>query len=69
MRYSIRSISGFQKGSGWIIDQIKSHYINVTLYRPLNGSSYIELPKELQNSAKGLIDRITNVLDGVMSDT
>ena len=44
------------KGSGWIIDLIKSHYINVTLYKPLNGSSYVELPTELQNSAKGIIN-------------
>ena len=44
------------KGSGWITDQIKSHYINVTLYRPLNGSSYVELLTELQNSGKGLIN-------------
>ena len=32
------------EGSGWVIDQIDSHYLNVTLYKPLNGSSYIELP-------------------------
>ena len=44
------------EGSGWVIDRIDSHYINVTLYRPLNGSSYIELPTELRNSKKGLIN-------------
>ena len=27
------------EGSGWVIDRIDSHYINVTLYKPLNGSS------------------------------
>ena len=43
------------EGSGWVIDQINTHYINVTLYKPLNGSSYIELPMELRNSKKGLI--------------
>ena len=40
------------EGSGWVIDQIDSHYINVTLYKPLNGSSYIELPMELRNPKK-----------------
>ena len=30
--------------------------INVTTYKPLNRSSYIELPTELQNLAKGLIN-------------
>ena len=28
------------EGSGWVIDRIDSHCINVTLYKPLNGSSY-----------------------------
>ena len=44
------------EGSGWVIDQIDSHYINVTLYKPLNGGSYIELPMELRNSKEGLIN-------------
>ena len=44
------------EGSGWVIDQIDSHYINVTLYKPLNGSSSIELPTELRNPKKGLIN-------------
>ena len=44
------------EGSGWVIDRIDSHYINVTLYKPLNGSRYIELPTELRNSKKGLIN-------------
>ena len=44
------------EGSGWVIDQIDSHYINVTTYTPLHGSSYIELPTELKNPKKGLIN-------------
>ena len=44
------------EGSGWVIDRIDSHYLNVTLYKPPNGSSYIELPTELRNSKKGLIN-------------
>ena len=44
------------EGSGWVIDRVDSHYINVTLYKPLNGSSYIELPTELRNPKKGLIN-------------
>ena len=44
------------EGSGWVIDRIDSHYINVTLYKPLNGSSYMELPTELRNPKKGLIN-------------
>ena len=44
------------EGSGWVIDRTDSHYLNVTLYKPLNGSSYIKLPTELRNSKKGLIN-------------
>ena len=44
------------EGLGWVIDRIDSHYLNVTLYKPLNGSSYIELPTELRNPKKGLIN-------------
>ena len=40
------------EGSRWVIDQIDNHYINVTLYKPLNGSSYIEVPTELRNPKK-----------------
>ena len=44
------------EGSGWTIQSIEKHYINIVNYNPLKGSSYIELPQELQNSAKGLIN-------------
>ena len=42
-------------GSGWVIDRIDNHYINVTLYKPLNGNN-IELQTELRNPKKGLIN-------------
>ena len=44
------------EGSGWVIDRIDSHYKNVTTYKPLNGSSYTELPTELRNPKKRLIN-------------
>ena len=59
------------EGSGWVINRIDNHYINVTTYQPFHRSNYIELPIELQNSAKGLIN-IKNkdfALDGVILDT
>ena len=40
--------------SGWIIEEIMNHYINVVSYIPLRGSSYIPLPSKLSNSKKGL---------------
>ena len=37
------------RGSGWIIELIESQYINISTYRPLVGSSYIDLPIELKH--------------------
>ena len=44
------------EGSGWNIDRIDSHDINITTYVPLHGSSDIELPTKLRNPKKGLIN-------------
>ena len=44
------------KGSGWIIEFIESQYINISTYRPLSGSSYMDLPVELRSPRKGLIN-------------
>ena len=43
-------------GSRWVIQSVDSHFINLVKYEPLKGSSYIQLPTELRNSAKGLIN-------------
>ena len=42
--------------SGWIVEEIISQYLNLSSYKPLSGSTYCELPKELKNSMKGLIN-------------
>ena len=39
-------------GSGWIIELIESQYINISTYRPLSGSSYMDLPVELRSPKK-----------------
>ena len=44
------------RGSGWIIELIESQYINISTYRPLVGSSYIDLSIELEHPRKGLIN-------------
>ena len=44
------------KGSGWIIELIESQDINILTYRPLVGSSYIDLPIELKHPKKGLMN-------------
>ena len=44
------------EGSAWIIKSINGHYINIIKYEPLTGSSYIQLPTELQHHQKGIIN-------------
>ena len=44
------------QGSGWIIDKIEEINIGISNYDPLTGSSYIQLPPELNNSMKELIN-------------
>lgn len=43
-------------GSRWTTESIDSHYITIMKYKPIKGSSYIQLPPELRNTAKGLIN-------------
>ena len=44
------------EGSGWTIQSVDNHHLNIVQYQPMKGSSYIELPQELRNSKKGLIN-------------
>ena len=37
---------------GWIIELIESQYINISTYRPLSVSSYMNFPVELRNPRK-----------------
>ena len=32
------------EGSGWTIESVDNHYLNIVQYQPMNGSSYIKLP-------------------------
>ena len=43
-------------GSGWNVESIESQYINISTYRPLAGSSYMDLPVELKSPRKRLIN-------------
>ena len=43
------------EGSGWTVESIESHHLNIANYSPLKGSSYIALPPEIKKS-KGLIN-------------
>ena len=37
------------EGSGWKIKSVDKHYVNIARYKPMEGSSYIDLPMELKN--------------------
>ena len=40
-------------GSGWIVEEIITQYLNISSYLPLSGSTYIKLPIELRHPMKG----------------
>ena len=44
------------EGSGWIVESIDGEYVNIFAYSPLLRNTYIELPHELKNPLKGLIN-------------
>ena len=43
-------------GSGWNVGSILNQYLNISSYKPLSGSTYWKLPKELSYQMKGLIN-------------
>ena len=43
-------------GSGWNVESIESKYINISTFRLLSVNSYMDLPVELRNPRKGLIN-------------
>ena len=43
-------------GSGWQVEKVIDHYVNITQYVPLRGRSYLPLPEELRNSMHGIIN-------------
>ncbi|CAB3995060.1 Gastrula zinc finger [Paramuricea clavata] len=50
-------IETFQNlGSNWIILNIESHHVNIAMYKPLKGSSYMKLPADISNPKCGLIN-------------
>ena len=46
--------------SGWVIESIKVEYVNISIFSPLSGSSYIKLPNKLRNSMDGFINIKSN---------
>ena len=50
-------------GSGWVVDEIETAYVNVARYQPLRGGTYLDLPLKLKNKKAiiNLRNRMTNV--------
>ena len=40
------------KISGWVVDSVVDHTINISKYKRLRGSSFVKLPKELDYPKK-----------------
>ena len=47
-----RTDNWINEGSASTVEYIDGEYINVSIYNPLSGSTYIELPNELKNSKR-----------------
>ena len=54
-----RIASWLSGDSGFVIENILGHFLNIVSSVPLKARSYLPLPEELRNSRKGLIN-ITN---------
>ena len=53
----MKSVEEFvREKSGWIIDEVKQFEIKIEKYKPLKGSSYIELPEKYRNPKFRLIN-------------
>ena len=51
-----RTDNWINEGSGWVIESVDAEYVNISIFSPLSGSTYIELPRRLRNSMKGQIN-------------
>ena len=46
--------------SCWMIESVDAEYVNISIYSPLSGSTYIKLPNKLKYSMRGLINIKSN---------
>ena len=44
------------EGSGWIVKSINGEHVNISMYSPWIGSSFVEFPSKLNNPKNGLIN-------------
>ena len=48
------------EGSGWIIESIEAQYVNISIYSPLAGITYIGIPNKVKSPINGLINIKSN---------
>ena len=48
--------NGIYEGSRWVIEIVEAEYVNISVYSPLLGSTYIKLSSKLKNSINGLFN-------------
>ena len=48
--------NSINEGSGWVVESINNEYVNISMYAPFFGSSFIELPDKLKHPMKGFIN-------------
>ena len=53
---TLRLENWMSHGSGWNVDSILNQYLNIRSYKPLSGSTYCKLSKELCHPMKDLIN-------------
>ena len=49
-----RIYNWINEGSGWIIESIEAQYVNISIYSPLTGNTYIVLPNKLKKFSERL---------------
>ena len=58
------------EGSGWVIESVDKHEIDISKYKPLRGSSYLPLPEKIKKQRLIFkIKMIMNALDGAIWHT
>ena len=41
--------NSINEGSGWKVESINGEYVKISMYSPLAGSTFVELPDKLKN--------------------
>ena len=52
--------NSINEGSDWGVESEYREYVNISIFSPLSESAYIELPRRLRSSMKGLINIKSN---------